>query len=220
MTYPFLIRGPTRYARVKMVKIEAGNFRHAMLKAFALYPVKFVNFKFARNMDLISAKQDAKKASMDGKERFVVAHKDQECTIEFNEPSRIGDTLMAIFLKGKEVKEGYNAAPQKVTKREKPAASEDEVIEQAEKENKNINKSKNKTMKKEVKKAAAKKSAPATVTGEKKTLTVAAILALQKKGMRVYRQANPTPGGILINKRLKEYANKEKQIAVIVAKAA
>jgi hypothetical protein len=223
MTYPFLIRGPTRSARVKMVKIEAGSFRHAMLKAFALYPVKYVNFKFAKNMDLISAKQEAKKLSLDGKQRFVVSHKDGECSIEFNEPSRMGDVLHAIFMKGKELKESASAPTTKQPAKAKPAGdSEAAIIEQAEKENKIINKTKSKSMAEKEAKPAKKaaKSVAATVTGDKKTLTVAAILALQKKGMRVYRQANPTAGGILINKRLKEYANKEKQIAVIVSKAA
>lgn len=158
MTYPFLIRGPTRYARVKIVKIEAGSFRYAMLKAFALYPVKFVNFKFARNMDLISAKQQAKKESMDGKTRYVVSHKDGECTVELTEPGKPGDVLHAVFAKGKEIKESIEA-PKTTSKKEKPVTEED-VIESAEKENKSINKQIKPVMKtknKPAKKVAAKK---------------------------------------------------------------
>lgn len=169
MTYPFLIRGPTRSARVKMVKLEAVSFRHAMLKAFALYPIKFINFKFAKNMDLISANAEAKKASMDGKQRFVISHKNQECSVEFNEPSHIGDVLHAVWLKGKKVKESIEAptTKQPAKRMSEQIMEEAAIIEQAEKENKIINKTKPKQVmtKKAVKKVAPKKVAHKKVAG-------------------------------------------------------
>lgn len=195
MTYPFLIRGPTKYARVKLIKIEAHGFRNALLKAFARYPVKYVNFKFARNMDLISAKAEAKKASMDGKTRYVASHKDGECTVEVDEPGKAGDVLHAVFVKGKEVKESI-ATPSKPAKRVSEQIMEEaEALEQS--ENKTSNKKQKPTMKtKKVVKKAAKKVAvkkPAKAEwGKVVSISIADMRAGIKKG-KVYRD----PQGVI-----------------------
>lgn len=57
--YPFLIRGPTHASRIRKIKANGKNFKDALIKVLSVYPSKFVNFKFARNMDLNSVKQIA-----------------------------------------------------------------------------------------------------------------------------------------------------------------
>jgi hypothetical protein len=57
--YPFIIRGPTRASRVHRIRAQGKNFKDALIKVLSVYPAKFVNFKFARNMDLNTVKQIA-----------------------------------------------------------------------------------------------------------------------------------------------------------------
>lgn len=225
MTYPFLIRGPTKASRVKMVKIDANGFRNALEKIFALFPVKYINFKFAKNMDLISAKQQAKKDSMDGATRYVVSHKDQECTVEMSEPGKAGDVLHAVFTKGKEIKEAV-AAPSKPAKRVSERIMEEaEIIEAQEKIN---NKKQKPTMKtkKAVKKAAVKKAAkktgafvpptPDASWGKKQGVAVKAMIVGNKKGI-VYRDLR---GVVITDKILKGRTNQDYVREVYVGKAA
>ncbi len=83
-TYPFLIRGPTKQSRRKKVLVSALSLRLAMGKILMRYPAKFVNSKFARRMDLMSAKAAAIKESNKKKGKtvyIIVDEKDGECDL-------------------------------------------------------------------------------------------------------------------------------------------
>jgi len=63
-SYPFLIRGPTS---VRRVHAQGRNFFNALEKVLAIFPAKFVNFKYARNMDMNTTKQLVVKLSKKNK---------------------------------------------------------------------------------------------------------------------------------------------------------
>lgn len=99
--YPILIRGST----VKLVKVKARNFRIAIELALMKYRNQFVNYKYAKNMDLISAKKEAMdKSKKSAHKQFVTLVDGGEFEVE-NYISLPKDAdVYATFHKGKEIK--------------------------------------------------------------------------------------------------------------------
>lgn len=169
-------------------------------------------------MVLIEAKDAAKKESKSQKGKPVYIQSDNvtgECDITLTEKTNGKFTTQSKFLNGKEVP--FEVHEDAVGSYQPPKKEVAKTIKKTGAPANAQNMAKKTNGKKVAKKPAAK-SELKTVSGEKKTLTVKAVLALQKAGHRVYRQSNPTPGGILIQKRLVKYTNQEKTIAVIVVK--
>lgn len=102
-TYPILIRGST----TKLVKIKATHYGQAVLKALDKYRNKFINYKHAKHMDLISARVDAAGLSKkSGKKQYVVLDKSgdgDEFKITDKEPSN-PDEIYATYSNGSELK--------------------------------------------------------------------------------------------------------------------
>lgn len=175
-------------------------------------------------MDLISAKQQAKKESMDGKTCYVVSHKDGECTVELVEPGKPGDVLQAVFAKGKEVKEAVQAPVKSAKRVSEQIMEEAEVIEEAERQNKSINKQTKPVMKTKVKKVAAKKAtskkaAPAGAAswGKVVSISIKDMRAGIKKGF-VYRD----PQGVIQSEKYMATRAKQDHVrdGMYVSKAA
>lgn len=98
-TYPFLIRdGPN--SRVRKVEITAPNYSRALDKVLSRYPNKFIQTKFARRMDLISAKvKAAQQSRLNNKKVYVVVDDEGECEIS-NSPLT---GSLHCFLNGSEI---------------------------------------------------------------------------------------------------------------------
>lgn len=82
-TYSFLVRGLSSNSRVQRVKETGSNFKEALDKLVARFPDKFINFKFARNMDLITARKEAldKSAKTKGTAFYIKVTDDGECEV-------------------------------------------------------------------------------------------------------------------------------------------
>lgn len=126
--YPFIIRGPTDSSRRKRVFSQGINFKNALVKVLSVFPAKFVNFKYAKTMDLITVKTKAIKLSRASKglehriwlnekegEFYVTFINGENCTMlveeEETDPVEIGSArlnrfkLQSIWLNGEQVKE-------------------------------------------------------------------------------------------------------------------
>lgn len=231
--FPFITRTG------KVIKTAAPTYKEALDKVLTLFPNKFLNIKHAKNMVLIEAKVAAQRESKSQKGKLIIVYTDKDGEYDFGSVLPKGCEGQFAFLNGKQekftplgkmliisdtdelgrttttIEKGLRIDYTKDKKQfQKPVATETAN---------NMSKNNKKGKSAAAKKGGApkeKKVIVATIIGEKKTLKVSAILVLQSKGIKVYRQSNPTPGGILINKRLKSYANKDKEIAVIVTKKA
>lgn len=126
--YPFIIRGPTDSSRRKRVFSQGINFKNALVKVLSVFPAKFVNFKYAKTMDLITVKNKAIKLSKASKgiehriwlnekegEFYVTFINGENCTMlveeEETDPVEIGSArlnkfkLQSVWLNGEQVKE-------------------------------------------------------------------------------------------------------------------
>jgi hypothetical protein len=231
--YPFIVN------RAKLVKIRAPNLSNALDRVTTKHPNKIINVKFARNMDLISAKVEAAKQSRaTGKKVYIIVDEnDGECSLS-NAPLR---GVLHCYNNGSEIydtgdmQEG-DATKARANKRSKkiPAQSQKakELIEKKEatassvaNSEKEVKTKKEKVMATKPAKKAAQKKAKAVKNavkkevkapaGEKKKISVANILSLLKKGHRIYRQKSPHYP--FQYPRLKDYANKEKVMETIIA---
>ncbi len=94
--YPFIVRG-------KVNKVKGSSYRNALDRVLEKNRNQFVKTKFAKTMDLITAKEEAKTASKTNKKArtFVVA--DSEGEFDLSTIIKKGETAYAVFIGGKEV---------------------------------------------------------------------------------------------------------------------
>ncbi len=191
--YPFLIRGPTTLGRTIHKSVKAATFKDALNKILALYPIKFVNSKFALQMDLVSVKKEAIKLSKSKKGVKFTIHLNEaegEFYITFKnakgftmlveeegqEPNEIGSARLnkwvpqSVWMNGSEIamEVEQQEVSDKAAKRNIPAQSDKAAKIISQKETKTTNK-----MAKANKGKAAAKTAPkakATGTGKATTL--------------------------------------------------
>ncbi len=170
MKYPFLIRGPTKQSRRKKILIDASRLKFALLKIFALFPAKFVNTKYARNMDLITARVDAAKRSRADKVTiFIIVDKEGECTLS----TECKKGAYTCYRNGSEVSLPSNAETSTVepkTKKGKTAPHKDMSKVDFSKPINSGEKTNNKMAKKTEVKGNAKKVAKPEGTGKATTL--------------------------------------------------
>lgn len=186
--YPFLIRGPTTQGRVVKHSIIASSYKEALNVVLSLYPVKFVNSKFAIQMDLITVKKEAIKLSKSRKgekitiylneaegEFYITFKNAQGFTMlveeEGQEPNEIGSARLnkwtphGVYMNGSEI--ALEPEQQK-----KADAGAKKIPAQSEKAKKLIQKKEVTTKTtNEVKKSAAKKAAPAKKVAAKSDVT-------------------------------------------------
>lgn len=154
--YPFAIGN-------KLVRIRGSGFNNALDRVLTRHPNKYVKTKFAKNMVLHEAKDQAKKESLAQKKPFYVfVDKDGEADIS---SAPLAGTLHK-FVNGVEDSsfDYKKAASEKTTKPTLPAQSEkaQKLINKKEQ-----NMEKKSAPKKAAKKVALKKSSPKTPTGDK-----------------------------------------------------
>lgn len=223
ISYPFVIGN-------KVIKVTAPTLSNALDRITSRHQNKFITITHAKNMDLISAKVEAAKQSRtEHRKVYIIVDSDGECSL--NHAPLKG--VYACYNNGSEIAL-ENDAPVTTTvprpnKKKLPVQSEKAqalIAKKTEKESAesdSTTKTKNKVAtpkKKATKKVAAKKQAPAKkvagkIEGEKKELTIKAIIDLMNKDVRVYRQST---GGKLSIVHMKAAKNKDAKLAVTVAK--
>jgi hypothetical protein len=157
-------------------------------------PVVKTKLKHKLFMDLVNARKEAAKKSAKGKTVYVNVTEDGECTVEEKQDA----TTFATFTNGKEVPVETKI---KLEKTAKVSADDDTKINKSKMETEKkspVKKVATKAAKKTTpaKKVAAKKEAPAKeakkieVPKGKKAVTIKEIIALIKKGTKVYNHAD------------------------------
>lgn len=214
--YPFRVRGVNRASRQRLVKITAINYKNALNKVLALYPVKIVITKHARKMDLISARVEAaKKSKQLGKKYYIINNvEEEECDVTSTYPKNPKE-ILGVFVNGSEVKEEIAIEESTPTKKEKQSVTKKETkMSTATKTSKKAAK---KVAKKSapVKKVAVKKTATEAPKGKGKLMTIKNIIAAVNKGAKAYnRDSKPLPIGYL-----NKFADPSKEILATLVEA-
>lgn len=238
--YPFIVVTPA--GRIRHVIVMAHNYNTALDKALTRHPNKFLKTKYAKIMDLLSAKEQAKKMSRDKKSKIYVQVNNSTgeciCTANLAEP---GHTAHDLFVNGAQSKQPLTAAPASAVKvydgedmkiRNVPAGSnkaaeliakKDAKLESAKTPTKKEPVKTNKMEKVATKKVAAKKvvkkeaKAEGKPVGKLVTMAIGKVIAALKDGSQKAFNASgkPLPVGYLA-----KMADPKKEIAVTLVKAA
>ncbi len=159
--YPILIRGP---ARDKLVRIKAENFGEAKERALWKYRNKFVNYKYAKAMDLISARVEAAKLSRTTSKPQYIVLKGDEFKVGATPPENMED-VYGKFVNGSEDKDALKKKSEPAeTTAPKTLAKEAAKIKVS--KNQKQNTMATPATSKPAKKAAAKKSTPAKTASD------------------------------------------------------
>jgi hypothetical protein len=92
--YPFIVKG-----RVK--KVCAPNYKNALDRVLYKNPNHFIQTKFAKRMDLITAENEAKAASKSKKGARYYVTVSEHGELDYSSTLKRGDTVNSVFVDGK-----------------------------------------------------------------------------------------------------------------------